>query len=91
MTKRIALPLCCALLLGALSACQPRAEENVQTRAENASRALEQRYKEIEAEAENRTAEQVAPLDNEADALLQQLANGVQANTADTNVAVNGQ
>jgi hypothetical protein len=66
-------PLCCALLT--LSACQKAEEENVQVRAENASRALEQRYREIEAEAENRANAAVAPLDNEADNLLEQMGN----------------
>jgi hypothetical protein len=73
--------LSCALL-GSLSACQPQPEENVQVRAENASRALEQRYRQIEAEAENRTNAAIDPLDNEADALLAQMGNGFEANTA---------
>jgi hypothetical protein len=81
VSHRIPLALCCALLL-ALPACQKPEEENVQLRAENASRALEQRYQEIEAEAENRTNAAVAPLDNEADALLGQMANGADANAA---------
>ncbi|MDB5670374.1 MAG: hypothetical protein JWO25_1333 [Alphaproteobacteria bacterium] len=78
MRHRFIAPLCCALL-GALSACHPQEEENVQTRAENASRALQDRYKALEAEAENRTGEAIAPLDNEAEALL--------ANQADANAA----
>ena len=68
----------------ALSACQEPEEENVQLRAENASRALEERYREIEAEAENRTNAAIEPLNNEAEALLQQVAN-------EANVAVNAQ
>ena len=56
-----------------VSACESE-PENVQTKAENAARALEQRYQEIEAEAENRTDAAVAPLENEADALLNQIA-----------------
>ena len=68
----------------ALSACQEPEEENVQLRAENASRALEERYREIEAEAENRTNAAIEPLNNEAEALLQQVAN-------EANIAVNAQ
>ena len=68
----------------ALSACQEPEEENVQLRAENASRALEERYREIEAEAENRTNAAIEPLNNEAETLLQQVAN-------EANVAVNAQ
>jgi uncharacterized protein YcfL len=55
-----------------LVACQPE-PENIQAKAENQSRALEQRYKEIEAEAQNDVAAQVAPLDNQADTLLNQM------------------
>lgn len=55
-----------------LAACEGE-PENIQAKAENQSRALERRYKEIEAEAENDVAAQVAPLDNEAEALLNQL------------------
>ena len=68
----------------ALSACQEPEEENVHVRAENASRALEQRYQQIEAEAENRTNAAIAPLDNEAQALLEQMGNA-------SNVSVNSQ
>jgi hypothetical protein len=56
-----------------LAACQSE-PENIQAKAENQSRALEERYKQLEAEAGNDVAAQVAPLDNEADALLNQLA-----------------
>ena len=55
-----------------LAACEGE-PENVQAKAENQSRALEQRYRQLEAEAENDVAAQVAPLDNEAEALLNQL------------------
>jgi hypothetical protein len=64
-----------ALLLAPLlllAACHEE-PENVQSRAENQSRALEQRYRELEAEAQNDVAAQVAPLDNQADALLNQI------------------
>ena len=62
------------LLLLLLAACESE-PENIQARSENQSRVLEQRYREIEAEAENDVAAQVAPLDNEAEALLNRLAN----------------
>jgi hypothetical protein len=55
-----------------LAACESE-PENIQARAENQSRALEERYKQLEAEAQNDVAAQVAPLDNEADALLNQI------------------
>ena len=58
--------------------------ENIQSKSENQQRALEQRYREIEAEAANDVAARVAPLDNEADALLNQLAGSAPpANGAD--------
>jgi hypothetical protein len=84
VTKRFIVLLSCALLT-ALAACQKPEEENVQLRAENASRALEQRYHEIEAEAENRTNAAADPLDNEADALLQQMGNGAGNAAANAN------
>lgn len=65
-----------------LAACEPE-PDNVQAKAESQSRALEQRYKQIEAEAENDVAAQVAPLDNEAEALLNQIP----GNAADANAA----
>jgi uncharacterized protein YcfL len=77
-----------ALLLAPLlllAACDSE-PENIQAKAENQSRALEQRYKEIEAEAENDVAAQVAPLDNEADALLNRM-NESEANFAAENRA----
>jgi hypothetical protein len=65
------------LLLYLLAACEGE-PENIQAKSENQQRVLEHRYKEIEAEAENDVAAQVAPLDNEAEALLNQLdANAV--------------
>jgi starvation-inducible outer membrane lipoprotein len=66
------LPLAPLLLL---AACEGE-PENIQAKSENQQRALEQRYKEIEAEAGNDVAAQVAPLDNEAEALLNQLDPG---------------
>jgi predicted trehalose synthase len=65
------------LALLPLAACQEE-PENIQAKAENLSRDLERRASEIENEAENAVAAQIAPLDNEADALLNQL----QANAA---------
>jgi hypothetical protein len=65
-----------ALLLApllALAACRPAEPENVQDRARNESIRLEERYNQIQAEAENDTAEAAAPVENEAEALLEQL------------------
>ena len=73
-----------ALLLAPLlllAACEGE-PENIQAKAENQSRALERRYKEIEAEAGNDVAAQIAPLDNEAEALLNQLDSAAPANAA---------
>lgn len=56
--------------------------ENIQAKSLNQQRALEQRYREIEAEAGNDVAAQVAPLDNEAEALLNQLDSNASANAA---------
>jgi hypothetical protein len=64
-----------------LAACEPE-PDNVQAKADSQSRALEQRYRQIEAEAENDVAAQVAPLDNEADALLNQMNSAEPANDA---------
>jgi hypothetical protein len=60
-------------LLPLLAACESE-PENIQAKAANLSRQLEQRADEISAEAENDVAAGIAPLDNEADALLNQLA-----------------
>lgn len=65
-----------------LAACEGE-PENIQAKADSQSKALEQRYKQIEAEAENDVAAQVAPLDNEAEALL----NRLEGNVADSNAA----
>ena len=64
-----------------LAACEAE-PDNVQARADNQSRALEERYRQIEAEAENDVAAQVAPLDNEAEALLNQIDSADPANVA---------
>jgi hypothetical protein len=58
-----------------LAACHRADEENVQMRAENESRELQQRLNEIDAEAGNATDATIAPLDNESAAFLNQ-ANG---------------
>jgi membrane carboxypeptidase/penicillin-binding protein PbpC len=65
-----------------LCACSDE-PENIQTRAENLSRQLEQQAAEISAEAENDASAASAPLDNEADALLNQIGdNGADGNAA---------
>jgi hypothetical protein len=64
-----------------LAGCKKTPEENVEVQAEKASRNLEQRYHELEAEAENGADAAAAPYDNEADALLNSIpANGAGAN-----------
>jgi hypothetical protein len=79
-----------ALLLGPLlllAACESE-PENIQAKADNMARSLEQDYRKIEAEAENRADAAVAPLENEADALLSNLAptdNAADANLATSN------
>ena len=76
--------LLAAFLLLPLAACESE-PENVQTKSENLSRELERRAGEIEAEAENGVAAQVAPLDNEAEALLDriELNGSAEANAAE--------
>jgi hypothetical protein len=61
------------LVLLALPACRKAEPENVQERAANASVRLEQRYNQLQAEAENDVAEQAAPAENEAEQLLNQI------------------
>jgi hypothetical protein len=56
-----------------LAACEPE-PENIQAKAETLSRELEQRANQIRAEAENGVEAQAAPLENEADALLNRIA-----------------
>jgi hypothetical protein len=65
-----------------LAACEPE-PENIQAKAETMSRQLEERANQISAEAENGVDAQVAPLDNEAAALLNRMA----GNAADSNAA----
>ena len=78
--------LALAPLLLLLAACEGE-PENVQAKAEKQSRALEERYRQIEAEAENDVAAQVAPLDAEANALLDRL----ESNAAEPANAANSQ
>lgn len=65
-----------------LAACEPE-PENIQARSETLSRQLEERANQIRAEAENGIEAQAAPLENEADALLNRIA----GNIADANAA----
>lgn len=55
--------------LAALAACTSEPVDNVQQRAENASGQIEQRADELEAEADNRTFNAAATLENQARAL----------------------
>jgi hypothetical protein len=70
-----------APLLLLLAACEPE-PENIQAKAENMSRQLEERANQIEAEAEKDVDLQAAPLENEADALLNRIAGNDSANAA---------
>jgi len=69
-------------LLLILAACDAE-PENIQAKAETMSRELEERANQIRAEAENGVDAQAAPLENEADALLNRIAgNGAAGNEA---------
>ena len=73
-------------ILALLAACHKQDEENIQERAQNTSERLQQRYNEIDAEAQNDVAAQIAPIDAETANLLNQMngaapANGTAANT----------
>jgi uncharacterized protein YcfL len=59
--------------------------ENIQAKAENRMRMLEQEANAITAEAENKVDAQVSALNNEADALLERLAGN--SAVPDSNVA----
>jgi hypothetical protein len=65
-----------------LAACEPE-PENIQAKSEIVSRQLEERANQIRSEAENGVEAQSAPLENEADALLNRIA----GNASDGNVA----
>jgi hypothetical protein len=71
-------PIFLAPLLLLLAACEPE-PENIQLKAENLSRQLEERANQIDAEARNDVAVQAAPLENEAEALLDQIAGNAAA------------
>ena len=71
----------------ALGACDKEEIENVQAEAENQSRRLESRHAEIEAEASNGTNTAIAPLDNQAEALLSQMNSADDAANASVNAA----
>ena len=62
-----------ALPLLLLAACSEE-PENIQAKADNVSRALEEEANRIDAEAADNAAAAAAPLDNEAEALLNQAA-----------------
>lgn len=64
-----------------LAACEPE-PENIQAKAETLSRQLEERANQIRAEAENGVDAQAAPLENEADALLNRIGGNASANIA---------
>jgi hypothetical protein len=57
-----------------LAGCKKTPEENVEVQSEKASRALEERYNQLQSEAENGAESAAAPYDNEADALLNQMS-----------------
>jgi hypothetical protein len=65
-----------------LSGCKKTPEENVEVQSEKASRALEERYNQLQSEAENGAESAAAPYDNEADALLNQMAGNTASVTA---------
>jgi hypothetical protein len=71
-------PLLLAPLL-LLAACEPE-PENIQAKAETLSRELEERANQIRAEAENGVDAQAAPLENEAEALLNRIAGNAAGN-----------
>ena len=85
---RAAFTLALPLLL--LAACSEE-PENIQAKAENISRELENTANSIDAEAAANVAAATAPLDNEAEALLNQAAaNGVSENEAEPVNAAQG-
>ena len=73
----------------ALTACDKEEIENVQAEAANQSRRLESRHAELEAEASNGTNAAVAPLNNEAEALLSQMNSADDAANASVEAAGN--
>jgi hypothetical protein len=73
------------LPIAALAACHRTDDENVQSRAANESRQLQDRYNEIEAEAGNSTDAAIAPIDAETANFLNQ-SNGA---ASDLNTTAN--
>ncbi|HEX8481373.1 MAG TPA: hypothetical protein VF650_05690 [Allosphingosinicella sp.] len=69
-----------------LAACEPE-PENIQAKAENMSRQLVERANQISAEAEKDVGVQAAPLENEADMLLNQIAGNQIAGNVSANAA----
>jgi len=87
---RAALPLAAVLAPAVLlAACHKAEEENVEAQAANASRALEERYNQLSAEAGNDADAAAAPYDNEADALLNRMAGINAAAPADAALPAN--
>ena len=72
-------------ILALLAACHKQDEENIQERAQNTSERLQQRYNEIDAEAQNDVAAQIAPIDAETANLLNQMNGAAPANGAAAN------
>jgi hypothetical protein len=85
MTMRL-FPSALPLLL--LAACSEE-PENIQAKADNISRALEEDANRIEAEAAANAAAAAAPLDNQAEALLNKAAANAAAEPAEANATVN--
>jgi hypothetical protein len=73
------------LLIAALAACHKQDEENMQERSQNTSERLQQRYNEIDAEAQNDVAAQIAPVDADTANLLNQMNGAAPANGAVAN------
>ena len=69
-----------------LAACEAE-PENIQAKSENMSRQLEERANQIEAEAEKDVDVQAAPLENEADLLLNQIAGEAIVGNGSSNAA----
>ncbi|MET1112395.1 MAG: hypothetical protein ABWX67_12805 [Allosphingosinicella sp.] len=69
------------LLALALPGCEAE-PENIQAKSETMSRQLEERANQIGAEAENDVEVQAAPLENEADALLNRMSGNESAHAS---------
>ena len=77
--------------LAALAGCTSEPVDNVQQRAENASGQIEQRANELEAEADNRTLNAAATLENQAKALELQGNEAAPTNTVANETTTNAQ